>query len=141
VSVGFWFKTPSAFGTYNLGTIAQIHGTGTIVKLIYSSASGGSGRYFTLVGTTSVDTVKTDFAEGTWYWVTLKGAKTATSSLAIYDSSGNAVTNGTASVTGSTEDIYYVSIGMDESPTTATSVCYFDDVVIDWSTATFPLGP
>lgn len=77
---------------------------------------------------------------GVWYWLTMKYAKSGTLSWEVFDSAGAQVGTTITSAETSGAQITRALIG-NASPLNQAVTMYFDDWLIDLTSAQFPLGP
>lgn len=137
-SVGFWYRTPTGFGNFdaqqffscsdqavNYTAPLNFGGDGTSTRYI-NWASGGSGGIAV--------------SAGTWYYVTMQYVRNSTSSLSVYDTSGNQVGSTSTKSIGDFQIGRYMW-GSVVATTVSGAVAYFDNLCIDWTDATFPLKP
>lgn len=136
ISVGFWVYVPTGLPDYTTTLILYFYTTGEASYLlrvgIYREAS-------TYIMAWTPSTGPTLPATNAWYWVTLYVKKNATSYMRVYNSSGSLVgteVNGTAG----NFDLKFIQFGRRVGGDTAVYL-YYDDLVMDWTDATFPLGP
>jgi TRAP-type C4-dicarboxylate transport system substrate-binding protein len=138
-SFGFWFKANPATNTFS--------------DMAWSGHSGGyanlkirndntSGTYtLKLVGSTTSSTVTVDATS--WWWVTVQSVSGGTSSMKVYDASGTVVNAVAVTCTGDGTggDVQYLSVGSETTSTSGAGTCYIDNLVINTTAGTFPLGP
>lgn len=133
ISAGTWWKfvgpTPGAskcilLFAYSGGTVAEVVMNITTKTVGFS---GGSNNGVALV---------TD----TWYWITAKIVKNSTSYISVYDTTGTLVGTEVAG-TAANQDTRFISLGRGLNETADNSILvYWDDLVLDWTDATYPLG-
>lgn len=141
LSLGFWFKAPTAFlGVYDEHDLCVVRNSygerGPWIKCCDANAV-----------TIKLFTPEQNYSAGisisvnTWYWITLKVVKNDKSYLRVYDTS-SAQVGSEVNRTMSNRDSYGLEFGSviggarDNGGT-----FYYDDLIIDWTDATFPLGP
>lgn len=143
-SIGFWFKFPAEYvGSFEGGqpdilVVRNILGTNELyVKLTDNNA--GNIYLFTVESNYSGN-IPVD--PDTWYWITVVYGPT-THRLRVYDEEGNQVgSEQTRPGAGAEfEEASTVSLGSLIGDNGGGGPFYFDDLVMDWSDATFPLGP
>jgi hypothetical protein len=147
VSIGFWFQT-----TYQLAqdqsysSVAMFCGGGefTVFNIFSQHTSEHSARLETNDATGSV--LGPRISNSTWYWVTMKIDTVAgVSWMSLWTWNGSAwvqkgLTCGMPTVTGTPVDTLQVfCTGGSYAAVTGSS--YYDNLVMDWTTATFPLLP
>lgn len=133
ISAGVWFKfvgpTPNVNKTIfdfsnSGGEIIEVAMEGT-TKMV--GFSGGSNNGVALVS-------------GNFYWITAKVTQNATSYVRVYDTTG-ALVGTEVSATAGNQTIRYISLGDTLNETADNSILtYWDDFVLDWTDATYPLG-
>lgn len=139
-SVGFWFHTPSGFGNGDIMNmfIMRDYSASYTATLYWGALDGNATRSFdwSTGGSGRIAT-----SANTWYWVTLQYVRNATCSLSIYDASGNQV--GASSTHASFGDFQIGNWdwGSISATTVAGATVMYDNLVINWTTAPFPLGP
>lgn len=138
ISVGAWVKYVGT--TLNVDkTLFEVASASTVVAsvVIRGNLIGPAKRVGFLNGTDTTTALTSDV----FYWVTAQITRNGTCYVKVYDTTGTLV--GTeATVTGADQAIRYVSLGKITSDTADNSVLvYWDDFVIDWTDATYPLGP
>lgn len=138
VSVGFWFKTATITDTHTY-EIARFENSGSdlCMSINYRNDAGVYKiRQFTSGGTSDV-TVSVD----TWYWITAQYSRNTTCSMSVYNSAGtlvSAVTNADYN----NRVFRRIRLGISTAPAATDSVSlYYDDLLILWNGAAFPLGP
>jgi len=109
---------------YSGGTVAEVL-MNTTTKTV--GFSGGSNNGVALV---------TD----TWYWITAKIVKNSTSYISVYDTTRTLVKTEVTG-TAANQDTRFISLGRGLNETADNSILvYWDDLVLDWTDATYPLG-
>ena len=137
ISYGCWVRLPSSGSDYAFEAITHAYNQssmGTNITRLYFSRS--SGVYsFRLRGA--------DFGSGitisadTWYWITVHSKRNDTSDINVYGT--NEALVGTDSVVGrDTASCSALTLGTDTAVDQNIDF-YVDDLVIDWTDATFPL--
>lgn len=145
MSFGFWFKADGAFsGSFDEHDIfvarRYLGNTNLYVKL--DDDNGGIVHLFSENKGYSPG-IRVDY--DTWYWITGRWQMTnAVLSLHVYDVSGIQV-GAEQQFSGSTinDKISHFAPGSWIGPTDRDTrgVLSFDDLIVDWTDATFPLGP
>lgn len=131
MSMGFWFYATSSAIDYRVEFI-YIDPLG---QEVFFDRSSGVYRFYWTAGTATAIT----FSPDTWYWVTIKYVKNGTGQLRLYDTSGVQVgSETTTSISNSNMGQFYFG---QLSATAISGTVYTDNWVIDWTTATYPLGP
>lgn len=137
ISMGFWFYTP-AQQNFNAFTFCRLFDTdGTATSILYGDpgADGGGATNIKFGSNTSLIAV----SAGTWYWVTMQMVRNGTSSLSVYtDDTGATQVGATKTITSANFDWQYIRWGAVGAYGVATTA-YFDNLLIDWTDATFPL--
>jgi hypothetical protein len=147
VSIGFWFKT-----TYQLtqnqsySSVAMFCGGGefTVFNIFSQHTSEHSARLETNDSTGSV--LGPRIVNSTWYWVTMKIDTVAgVSWMSLWTWNGSAwvqsgYTCGMPTVTGTPVDTLQI-ICTGGSYAVVTGSSWYDNIIMDWTTATFPLLP
>ena len=135
-SVGIWIKvTACATDTYVwLYDVGELGTAGAIASVKFQNISGTTS--LVLIGTGNSSTITASV--NTWYWLTCLFVKNGTCKMRLYSTAGVQV-GSEVTCTGNNENFYYHEIlGVTSS---STGVRYWDDLVIDKTTAVFPLGP
>lgn len=145
VSVGWWFKFPSGYvGSFEGGQpdLITIEG-GTAARALFVKLTDADQGQITLFTPEQGSSSPINVEPGTWYWITAYyGTGGATHKLRVYNTSGSLV-GSEQTRTGSTQLADFATFGNligDESGVTGAAF-EFDDLVMDWSSATFPIGP
>lgn len=128
VSVGFWWQSPADAGSH-FQYFIEIGG-----ELIYFF--GGTG----IVNWNSGSSGSIAVLQSTWYWVTIKTIRNGTASLALYDTAGVQV-GSTSTKSWANVQTQVFSFGSLFGAGSAGGISYIDNIVMDWTNATFPLGP
>jgi hypothetical protein len=135
VSYGFWYKSPpisSNVGDWALMSSGSAAGSSTATLQIERE----SGTLHVRVFGSDVPAY-TNITANTLYWMTIKIQRGATCSLSVYSAVGSLVA--TSSCTGNDVDQErFVLVTAQTRDISGTA--YFDDLIVDWSTAAFPLG-
>lgn len=135
VSIGFWMYLTAFVNYKEVIVVRAVTDPWGAIKLKVHTSDAA------LVAEISPDTSGTiGLSVTTWYWVTMKFTTTNTQ-LAIYNTSGTQVGStltGTAIASGAVVDV--IDFGAQGFDTQTTSI-YLDDILIDTTDATFPLGP
>ena len=136
VSAGWWYKTGqfSAFSGERY-ICRGLDGSDNQLFVIREGRSAGdNSRRLSWTLDSNVITV----SDNTWYWVTFQWTSGGTCQLAVYTTAGAQV-GSTLSATGAAGSVgkwWWGTYGISSSTAT-----YFDDIHIDTTDATFPLGP
>jgi hypothetical protein len=139
-SVGFWYYTPS-FGNFDYVNFFKFSDTG----LNWNSGVGfgnGAGTANRYIDWLSGGSVAIQVSASTWYWIALQYNRNATCNLRVYDTSGSQVgSTSTHSSFGNFSVQRYQFGAVIAAGAAANSYEYIDNIVIDWTDATYPLGP
>jgi hypothetical protein len=139
VSIGFWFYTPAGFSTDSETDIGIFRSTNyDIIRITYIDISGVEGLRIHSAG--SYSSVVT-LSNSTWYWVTVKQIAGETDSMEIYNTSGAKVGDTVTCTDNNYEQVNAIWLGPSGYATAQTYFIYYDDLIIDFTDATFPLGP
>jgi hypothetical protein len=129
VSIGFWFH--SFAGTYNFTyPIAGFQGYMDIRWL------NDTGTWYFRAVDVDNSSYSSSKSTDTWYWITMQFVQNWTGTVKIYDTSHNLLD--TLTCTCSNDTVVFVIFGLLNSKYEAANI-YFDEVVIDYADATFPL--
>jgi hypothetical protein len=139
-SFGLWYKTgqpgPYIEGPHfiTLNNVAY----GNMERLSDERSSGDSTRQ---IRVSPVDVAVTGLADNTWYWCTVKWVEGGAGSFSVYDASLNFV--GTVDFTDNTNvPAQQILLGNTSATTAETGeTTYFDDLIVDYTNANFPLVP
>ena len=139
ISAGFWFYAAPGSATFLLELFAPSAvptNMGTYcAKIYYARSAGGDYAIRWRGGSGFSDDIA--ITSGAWYWITVYTARNATSTINVYTAAHNLVD--TKNVTGfDNGGIDSICFGVGGSYDQDVSI-YFDDVVVDWTDATFPL--
>jgi hypothetical protein len=145
LSFGFWFKVGSAFvGSFDEHDIfvarRNLGGTNYYVKL---SDNGNNPRIYLFAEDKDYSPGITINPE-TWYWITGKWVLNTDLSLRVYNDAGVQVgTQQRYTGSANSDRIIHFAVGSWIGPTDGNTegVLRFDDFVVDWADATYPLGP
>jgi hypothetical protein len=138
ISVGFWYRAPNTPAWAGGSKIVYAYN----VAQVKISQEGTAGQPKIRLGYGGSDgTASSALTPNSWYWVTAKFAKNGICSCTVYDSTGAAVATQPGSVTGLNNNIESIFIGDNNAYMTANTFSGIDDVVADWTTVTYPLGP
>jgi len=140
LSFGLWYKTGQP-GTFVEGphfiTLNNV-AYGTMERLSDERSSKDNSRQ---IRVSPLDVAVTGLADNTWYWCTMKWIQNGAGSFSVYDASLNLV--GTVNFTDAT-NVPAQQILLGNSSATAAEAgetTYFDDLVVDYTNANFPLVP
>lgn len=130
-SAGLWVKTV-ALGSFSLGwqvlAWGDTQGGGGFAKVLAQMRNQGTG---------AAELASVGITEGNWYFLAVKFARNAASTASVYDTTGALV--GTHSFTGFDSDATFIRLGGTADSHAVTG--YVDDLLIDWTDSTDPLGP
>lgn len=138
ISVGFWMYAKSYPSNDSMTVFSMVNTNGsTVIGVSWSRSSGNN----TIGFQNSYSATNISISADGWYWITAGYARSNLCSFAVYHLDGTQVSS-TVSLT----DVqgYYISsvkLGAVNSPDNNATTLYWDDLMIDYSTATFPLGP
>lgn len=140
-SAGLWFFVPTATSADTGIDLFQFtDGSGDLLALMAFRRIGGV--YSIRCTATGLLFDFTLPAMGAFYWAAMKFTKLGTVSFALYDGNGMQVgtTQTTTDTTGHQTD--RIRIGPEDTYGAITGVnVYWDDLVVDYTNAVFPLGP
>lgn len=140
-SAGIWYHVPASFSTDSNEDIFQFSdSSGDLLLLAQLRRVSGVYNFHFIASGLAADIAVP--AMSSWYWITMKFIKSGTCSAAVYTSAGVQVstTQTTTDTTGLQTS--NVRIGQEDTSTAITPVSiYWDDLVVNTTTATFPLGP
>lgn len=134
-SLGFWFRFTAAIGNNRILIRGQNNtGSDALDAIVLRSATSYLGW-----GTTG-NSNGSALSSGTWYWVTIQYNRNATSYLRVYDTSSTLVgSEATATAPNVTlRRLYPFDYNANISDSADS---YMDDLCVDYTDATFPLGP
>lgn len=139
LSVGFWFRMPAYTAWAGLGLIMSVRSSGAEDQVIRLSAGRNSGTNAYEIAARANGgsfTTAIGLAASTWYWVTVKLVNGGDISLSVYNTAETLIA--TQTVACGAFSGRYVSVGA-YSAFSATANAYWDNIVIDYTTAAFPL--
>jgi hypothetical protein len=137
-STGFWYKTPSQqnFNWTAFHNTSNTDGTSYAVGCGDVYGAGGGAFVIGFAGVGSGITVSAN----TSYWVTVKWVRNGTCSLAVYtDDVGTSQVGSTITRTAADFSFQYSRWGCIGAYTVAGATSHIDNIVMDWTDATFPL--
>jgi hypothetical protein len=138
ISVGFWWRAPNTPSWAGGNKIAYAYN----VAMVKFTQQGTAGQPKILLGYGgSEGTVSSALTPNNWYWITAKFVRNGTCSCTIYDSTGAAIATQPGDVTGLNNNIESLLIGDNNAHIAANTFSSIDDVVVDYTDATYPLGP
>jgi hypothetical protein len=138
VSVGFWYRAPNTPAWAGGNKLVYAYPT---VSVKFTQQGTASQPKIVLGYGGSEGTASSALTPNSWYWVTAKFVKGGTCSCTVYDSTGAAIATQPGNVTSLNNNIESLIIGDNNAHITANTFDGTDDVVADWTTATYPLGP
>jgi len=136
ISVGFWYRAPDTPAWAGSMNIVYAYYVASIQVL----QEGTAGTPKIRLKSADTGTSSTSLTPGNWYWITAKVVKGGTCSCTVYDATGAALATQPGNVTGRNNIIDALVIG-DDAYIVANTFWGVDDVVIDYTDATYPLGP
>jgi hypothetical protein len=140
LSFGLWYKTgrPASWveGPHFITLFNSVFGP--LERLSDERSSSTNARQ---IRVSPLDIAVTGIADNTWYWCTVKWVEKGTGSFSVYDTSLNLV--GTVRFTDQTGfPVQSILLGNSQQTTGASgTTAYFDDLIVDYAHATFPLLP
>ncbi|MFZ3043673.1 MAG: hypothetical protein WA058_01005 [Minisyncoccia bacterium] len=137
LSVGVWYKTGAYAGWSGLRGILSLYNNaqGDILRFTEGRDAGSNARRMGW----NLDVDPVTVSDDTWYWVTIKFVKNGACSASVYDTAGSQV-GSTMAGTASDYSIDVIRLGQ-ALGVSSTSATYFDEFYVDYTDATFPLGP
>lgn len=133
-TMAFWYKSASPT-TFKSTYICRV---GSVQMIGVKFARDGGNPYFKLIGTGTTDGSAT-MAAATWYWISLKAVRNSTCTLKIYSGAGVLLDTITGTAANNTGNRFYLGDASGGSDVATSD--YFDDFVLDWTSAANPLGP
>lgn len=146
VSFGFWYMFPADFiGSDDEHDILYVENAFGENELYVKQTdhTGRGGHLYLYSGEAGYSTaIQIGGSPDTWFWVTARLETGGSNRLRVYDASGVQVGSEQTRTAHATEPSYQVSLGSAVGALAGhTGSVYFDDFVMDWADATFPLGP
>jgi hypothetical protein len=141
LSFGLWYKT-SHPGDYKEGPHFITLWNATFGPMERLSDERSSFYNYRQIRVSPLDAAVTGLADNTWYWCTMKWVQGGEGSFSVYDASLNLV--GTVTFTGTNFSVQQIQLGnsVDVSdPAQSGETTYFDDLIVDYTHANFPLVP
>jgi hypothetical protein len=142
------------FGPANAGTSSKLFdywviqggATGDFAALQLNNGRGGAGYGVTIETNPGGVTTRSPYitiTPGATYWCVLKGDfTTGIARLAVYEiANWSLVGSVTSSQSAGGENVGWIKIGNSEYGTAPGTTSYFENIVIDYTAAAFPLGP
>lgn len=138
LSLGFWFWMPTYTGWGGLGIMTSVRNAATdeVLRICAGRNAGSSAYEIAVRSNAGTFSTVIGIAPSTWYWVTAKLVNGGNLTLSVYDTSHVLV--GTQTVACGSFSGRHVSVGA-YSAFVATANAYWDDIVIDYTAAAFPL--
>jgi hypothetical protein len=141
VSFGFWFRLPSAYLSANASAEPDLirirTPSGTNEFYIKLRAIGGQAS-IVLFTVEQDESAAINLQPDTWYWFT--GLFGSTHRLRAYDANGSQV-GVERTRSGASQQTDFVQFGSLIGNPDVWGPFDFDDLILDWTDATFPLGP
>jgi hypothetical protein len=138
-SVGFWVRTQDYTSTWEYGPDLQAgFGAPTLSRIItIREYMGDVHNLIVRWGGTDAYNDTLEVSDATWYWVTMQYNRDATSYVRIYSVAHALLGDYSQDLGDIVDAAAYFRIGVVEG-TNAYTV-YYDDLVMDWTSNTFPL--
>ena len=140
LSFGLWYKTgqPAAYAEGPHFITLFNNAYGPMLRLSDDRNSGDNSRD---IRVSPLDAAVEGISDNTWYWVTMKFVQNGVGSFSVYDTSLNLV--GTVNFTDTTSvPAQFILLGnTSATPGESGETNYFDNLVINYTTAPFPLVP
>jgi hypothetical protein len=142
LSFGLWYKTgqPGAWveGPHFITLFNNVSGP---LERLSDERDGLSNLREIRVSPLAGPAVEIPVADNTWYWCTVKWVEKGTGSFSVYDTSLNLV--GTVNFTNHTRfPVQSILLGNSQTTTGASgTTAYFDNLIVDYTHASFPLLP
>lgn len=139
-SIGCWISIPD--GSANSPTVDLIWAEQNVDWAVAQYVDYGTPQIW--MHTDAGEGPGITFAYDTWYWLTFEAKRNATCRLRLYTTTGTLV--GTSTLPNNSAATWeYVSFGKADAhgnyPSMNSSVIAFDDIVMDFTDTTWPLGP
>lgn len=138
VSEAAWIKAPS-FGADAANIVMVVTDSGSTTRANITWRRSGGNYDFRCNASGVAQSIGSGLTADAWYWITLKYVKSGTCSFAVFNSSGAQVGVTRTDADTSASQITKCRIGNISAVTGG--VEYFDDWLIDKTSAVFPLGP
>lgn len=138
VSIAAWVKAPS-FGADAATIIMVVTDAGSTTRSQIGWRRSGGNYDFRCAASGANQSIGSGLTADAWYWITLKYIKSGTCSFAVFNSTGAQVGVTRTDTDSSATQITKCRIGNITAITGG--VAYFDDFLIDKTSAQFPLGP
>lgn len=140
VTVGFFLKTEVIGESFAQLDICQIEGSGGDFAVL--QIRDNPSPYFNAHSTAGISSDHVPFSTNFWYWVNLRFGRNVAAWVGIYDATNFSLI-GTSSITLGNQAASAIMFGRSDAHTDgpAGRHNYWDDIVIDWTTAAQPLLP
>lgn len=144
ISVGCWIKPASIGGTFTVIDYMQMNDSLGRFAAVQSGSTFGLHAHGNTNGVTTVG-VDIAWSAGTTYWLTFKFAAGSPGAVTVklFDTAANLI--GTSSCPSDASAMIFFNFGRTDNHNGGTqppsASIFYDDLVIDTSTAAFPLGP
>ena len=136
LSVGFWFKSGTYAGWAGDSWILVIYNdtNGSALVVREGNSAGDDSRRLSWGTDADVITI----ADATWYYLTCEYVQNGTSQCNLYNTSLAKVGS---TMSGASNDWIAEDVRICGYSVASSTACFYDEVFIDTTDATFPLGP
>ncbi len=138
-SIGLWYKTGKAVAWSGGPVLVRLFNNayGPVLYLTDQDSPYTNQRQ---IDVNPWNQPVTGVADNTWYWITLKWTQNGPGSMSVYDTSLNLI--GTSTFTDTTNvPVQTIALGNQGSVAEPGATSAFDDLIVDYSHANFPLLP
>ncbi|MGA2401439.1 MAG: hypothetical protein ABSG91_07005 [Syntrophobacteraceae bacterium] len=134
LSYSYWLYIAS-FPAYTTAIISQTSGVN--LSEMYNS---GSAITISTIGAVNIPAITFPTVPA-WYFITMKTTLGSTMTMHVYDANGNELAGSPQSGTAYTGPWSSLEVGLTATIAAASFILYFDNLLIDLTGATDPLGP
>jgi len=144
VSFGFYFMHELRGETFQQIDLLQVVGASGdfFVPMIRDNPPASGGQYMAAHSGAGIGAVHIETTTNVWYWVTGRKVRNGTCSLAVFNATTLEQVGSTSTIAhgdqNSSEFFFGRTDGHGDGPSRH---IHWDDLVIDWTTASFPLMP
>ena len=138
ISLGFWMYTGVHTDWARNYVVYTDNSTlGAVpIRALWGDTEGGDAKFTLRNDTGTYSAAGVTVADATWYWVTIQATISGTAYLRVYNTSHAQVGAEISVAVNANNNFRYLNI---IGPASSSAVVYYDDIVIDWTDATYPL--
>lgn len=142
VSCGFWFQMPTAFrGAFKECDLFRFRNPLGDHEPLIKALDDGSGKIFLHTVDESYSPTDIVIATSTWYWATMKYTQSGNAQMRVYDTTGAQVGSEQTRLANAQPCSTFDFGNISGATGAFAGNMYLDNLLIDWTTAAYPLGP